>query len=110
VGKEDEDDTVSITVMPEYRYARLFVYPRFLALSGARREEAVMHELAHVAIQPLGELVETVIESYLGEGSPERKLLEEIARRVEESAVEDVTMAFMRLIERPVVLRLEDVA
>jgi hypothetical protein len=90
--ENDTGDGASLLcrVDPEYRKITLTVRPAWLNGAPAGREADLIHELSHVPLEPLSDLVRTLIDLYVTDEKV-AKVLHEQRRRALEGATCDVS-------------------
>lgn len=91
------DDTPGIVASNEtsveYRWARVAVYPAWLDQDDDERSRSALHELLHVILAPMHDVLSGVLEQT--ENEPFASTVEEDFRRAMEGAVQDLTFALV---------------
>ncbi len=81
---------------PEYRRASLYVYAPWLALTVPERAEVVQHEVVHLAVQPMKNAMDDLLEAFPDAPPPLQQWARKQFRRAMEGAVCDLTAAVCR--------------
>lgn len=87
---DDSNNAMSATTHPEYRFVRFMVKPYFLQAPEWSRSDSMLHEIVHTPIQPLVNLLDSVVNAT--KASPDAaNLAREMIRAAMEGAVCDLT-------------------
>lgn len=97
----DLDNTAMVEISHRNRWALLTVSGNWLDEPESEREEAIIHELLHVALEPLWVAASRLIEDVTPEGSPLRALGQSMASDGLEMSVDDLARAIQRLLQKP---------
>lgn len=81
------------TTREEYRFARIMLTPAWLEENDRDREFGIVHEILHIPIAPMHELMGTAMEK--SDNEPYKALVEEQWRKAMEGAVQDLAYALM---------------
>jgi len=81
------------TTREEYRFARITLTPGWLEEAEREREFGIVHELLHIPIAPMHQLMGTAMEK--SENEPYKALVEEQWRKAMEGAVQDLAHALV---------------
>lgn len=98
IGAGDNGNILQAKINYKNRWAFIRVGTTFLMEPEDEREDAVLHELAHVIIEPLMVAVEVVVDSLMDDkNSPLHRLSRRTIQDAEEAAVEDMARCIRRL-------------
>ena len=92
---DDEEAPASVGTEPEYRLASLRVGPSWIANTPKGRADVLLHEVLHVSIEPVANVIEDVLTA-TDAPDPLAKWAREQIRRAVEGAVCDLTAAIGR--------------
>ena len=81
------------TTREEYRFARIMLTPVWLEENDRDREFEIVHEILHIPIAPMHELMGAAMEK--SDNEPYKALVEEQWRKAMEGAVQDLAYALM---------------
>jgi hypothetical protein len=100
---EETDGTnmLAITPEPEYRQAKLYVYPSFLRQPQDERRSGLLHEIIHIAYEPANRIYQSLLAAMTDDGDPIRAWAEEEHRKAMEACVTDLELGLGRLLESP---------
>lgn len=90
------DSSMRCDVRPQYRDTVLEVCPAWLDMEEASRENAVVHELAHILVGPLMNFARETIRDVSDDGTALRAVLDRQCTNAFEGVVEDAARAFVR--------------
>jgi hypothetical protein len=98
---EESDGTnmLAISPDPEYRQARLHVYPVFLKQSQKDRRLAVLHEFVHVAYEPAARVFQSLLAATVDEDDAMHGWAMEEHRKAMEGCVTDLELGIGRLLQ-----------
>lgn len=82
------------------RWALLIIGGNWLDEPEEEREEAIIHELIHVALEPLSTAASELVETLADDGTPLRRLAETQLRNGVECSVDDLARSIQRLASR----------
>lgn len=95
---QEENNVLAISPEPEYRHARLHVYPTFLKQLPKDRKAAVAHEFVHVAFEAAGRVFQSLLAATVDEDDAMHGWAMEEFRKAMEACVTDVELGIGRLL------------
>lgn len=90
-----KETSLSCSVRPQYRSATIRISPSWLDGNASEREGDVLHELLHIALGPMVEIVDMVCADE--ENKTIAKNLERLWRNAYEGAVTDLTASILTM-------------
>lgn len=96
----DNENTAMMEVSHRNRWALLTVTGNWLDEPADAREEALIHELIHVALEPAWSATSRIIEDLTTEESSLQKLASSMAADGLEATVDDLARSIQRLVAR----------
>jgi hypothetical protein len=97
---ESPDDRAQITCMPEYKEARIDLFPKWFDLNETEQQEVLAHELCHGFSAELCEFIENELFPFVKKSNA--ALCEHLTRDYRsllESMTEETTIALLRGVE-----------
>lgn len=95
----DEQNTLKVNIHHSNRWAVLTITGAWLDEPESAREEAIIHELVHVAVEPLFTAADRAVEELSDEDSPVRRLASAGLREGLECSVDDLARGIQRLLK-----------
>lgn len=88
----EEGNILTTGASPEYRHGWINILPAWLGETGESRERAIVHELIHLPLTPMVQMVEDLLTRLLDEGGAPQfhGFAQEQWRRAFEGAVQDL--------------------
>lgn len=93
-----ESNTLKVDVSHRNRWAVLTVSGNWLDEPDSEREEAIIHELIHVALEPFCVATRRIVEDLTQEGTPLRSLADSMGTDGLECSVDDLARSIQRLV------------
>lgn len=93
----DRDARMAMRVNYRNRWAVLIVTGQWFDSPASERESTVIHELLHVAMEPLTSAISRIIEDTLEVGTPVYDLADSMFTDGMEASVEDLARAILRV-------------
>ena len=90
---DDADAALSVTPVPEYRFARLYVHPSWLIGKDSLRKEQVVHEFLHISLDVLTTFLKDLTDRLCAEDDILKGWAQDQLRQRFEGVVCDLTRA-----------------
>lgn len=94
--EEINEAEAAINVNAPYRIANLYLAPGWMNFDADMRERIIVHELAHILVEPMYSVMDFMNEKLLSQGSASQEITKEWFRRSIEGATEDVARAVFK--------------
>lgn len=94
----DEDATLRIVTNHRNRWAMLVISGNWLDEPESEREQSIIHELIHVALEPFCTAAGRIVEDLTQEGTPLRSLADSMFTDGLECSVDDLARSIQRLV------------
>ncbi|MEW6234754.1 MAG: hypothetical protein AB1656_05145 [Candidatus Omnitrophota bacterium] len=97
-NSEDERNVSDCSIDTEYRQAYIRLYPSFWEMTEIRMAQALIHEVLHIAVEPIAEVAKEFIESAYPDKGPFRDFSDKVFVRSVEGTVEDLARSIWEIL------------